>query len=99
MSLKGRVVRINVSEPFEWYHGDLFGTIEEEISDTKLKVRLTKEIDGSKLKSNLIELRIRYEKENFKPLLQNDSVTIGGALIEEISEISEYIIIGRVTLV
>jgi hypothetical protein len=98
MSLRGKTVRIIVSEPFEWNHGNLFGTIEDDRGGKKLKVRLTKEIEGSKLTSDLIELKPRYEKETFKPLLQNYSVTIGGALIEENSENFDYIIIGSVTV-
>ncbi len=98
MSLRGKKVRIIVSEPFEWSHRNLFGTIEDDRGGKSLKVRLNKEIDGNKLTSDLIELKPRYEKETFKPLLQNYSVTIGGALIEDSSENFDYIIIGSVTV-
>ena len=87
-----------VSEPFEWNHGNLFGTIEDDRGGKTLKVRLTNEIRGNKLTSDLIELKPRYEKETFKPLSQNYSVTIGGALINDNSEDFDYILIGTVTI-
>ena len=98
MSLRGKTVRIIVSEPFEWDHGNLFATIEDDRGDKRLKVRLTKEIRGNKLTSDLMELKPRYEKETFKPLLQNYSVTVGGALIKDNSEDFDYILIGTVTI-
>ncbi len=98
MTLRGKTVRIIVHEPFEWNYGNLFGTIEDDRGDKTLKVRLTNKIKGEKLTSDLIELKPRYEKETFKPLLQNYSVTVGGALIEDNSENFDYIIIGTVTV-
>lgn len=98
MSLRGRTVRIIVSEPFEWKHGNLFGTIEDDRGGKRLKVRLTKKIKGKKLTSDLVELKPRFEKETFKPLLQNYSVTVNGALIKENSEDFDYILIGTVTI-
>ncbi len=98
MSLRGKTVRIIVSEPFDWNYGNLFGIIEDDRGGKSLEVRLTKEIEGTKLTSNLMELKPRYEKETFTPLLQNYSVTVGGALIEENSEDFDYIIIGSVTV-
>lgn len=98
MSLRGKTVRIIVSEPFEWSCGNLFGTIEDDRGGKSLKIRLTKEIKGTKLTSNLMELKPRYEKETFKPLFQNYSVTVGGALIDENSKDFDYIIIGSVTV-
>jgi hypothetical protein len=98
MSLRGKTVRIIVNEPFEWSYGNLFGTIEDDRGGKALKIRLIQKIKGNTLKSNLIELRPRYEKETFKPLLQNYSVTVGGALIEDNSDKSDYIIIGTVTI-
>lgn len=98
MSLIGKTVRIIVSEPFEWSHGNLFGTIEDDRGGDNLKVRLTKEVKGNKLTSNLLELKPRYEKETFKPLSQNYSVTVGGALIKNDSEDFDYVLIGTVTI-
>ena len=98
MSLRGKTVRIIVSEPFEWDHGNLFGTIEDDRGGKRLKVRLINEIRGNILTSDLMELKPRYEKETFKPLLQNYSVTVGGALIKDDSEDFDYILIGTVTI-
>ncbi len=98
MSLRGKTVRIIVNEPFEWNHGNLFGTIEDGRGSKRLKVRLTKKIKGNKFISDLMELKPRYEKETFKPLLQNYTVTVGGALIEDNSDDFDYILIGTVTL-
>ncbi len=98
MSLRGKTVRIIVNEPFEWRHGNLFGTIEDDRGGKRLKVRLTNKIKGKKMTSDLIELKPRYENETFKPLLQNYSVTVGGALINDDSEDFDYILIGTVTI-
>jgi hypothetical protein len=98
MSLRGKTVRIIVSEPFEWHHGNLLGTIEDDRGGKRLKVRLINEIRGNIFTSDLIELKPRYEKETFKPLLQNYSVTVGGALIKDDTEEFDYIFIGTVTI-
>jgi len=96
--LKGRTVRIIVSEPFEWAHGNLFGTIIYDRGGEKITVKLSKEIKGKKFTSDLLELSPRYEKETFKPLTQNYSVTVGGALIKENSSEFDYMLIGSVTI-
>jgi hypothetical protein len=98
MSLRGKTVRIIVSEPFDWNFGNLFGTIEDYRSGKMLKVRLTNEIRGVKLTSDLIVLKPRYEKETFKRLLQNYSVTVGAALTKDDSEDFDYLLIGAVTI-
>ena len=97
MSLTGQTVRIIVSEPWDW-DGNLFGTILSDRGGDKLLVRLTKPITGKKLTSDLIELKPRYEKETFKPLGQNYSVTVGGALVTAKNDDFDYIIIGSVTI-
>ncbi|MFY0592958.1 hypothetical protein [Roseivirga sp.] len=97
MSLKGQTVRIIVSEPWDWEE-NLFGTILFDRGGDKLLIELTKPIKGKKLTSNLMELRPRYEKETFKPLLQYYSVTVGGALVTKDFDDFDYIIIGSVTL-
>lgn len=98
MSLRGRTVRIIVSEPLERNYGNLFATIEDDRGGKSLKVRLSNEIKGNKLTSALMELKPRYEKETFKPLLQNYSVTIEGTLIKDDSEDLDYILTGTVTI-
>lgn len=97
MSLTGQTVRIIVSEPWDW-EGNLFGTILSDRGGDKLLVRLTKPITGKKLTSDLIELKPRYEKETFKPLGQNYSVTVGGTLVTADTDDFDYIIIGSVTI-
>ena len=97
MSLRGQTVRIIVNEPWDW-EGNLFGTILPDRGGQKLSVELTKRITRKKLTSNLIELTPRYEKENFKPLTQNYSVTVGGVLVTKDTDEFDYIIIGSVTI-
>lgn len=98
MSLKGKRVKIIVSEPYEWEYGNLFGTVIYD-DDTKITVKLPEAIKGEKITSNLLELCTRYENETFKPLAQNYSATVGGALIEENSDEFDYIIIGSVGII
>ena len=97
MSLQGQTVRIIVSEPWDW-EGNLFGTILSDRGGDKLLVRLIKPITGKKLTSDLIELTPRYEKTNFKPLLQLYSVTVGGTLVTADTDEYDYVIIGSVTI-
>lgn len=96
--LRGRTVRIIVNEPHEWEHGNLFGTIIYDRGDKKIIVKLSKEIKGNKLTSDLLELSPRYEKEAFKPLTQNYYVPVGGALVKKDSDEFDYILIGSVTI-
>lgn len=96
MNLLGKSVHIIVSEPFEWQEGDLFGVIQS-YQDNKLLVKLNRSIRGTKIISDLIELRPRYEKETFK-LLAYHPVTINGALIRENSKSFDFIIIGSLNL-
>jgi hypothetical protein len=49
-------------------YGNLFGTIIYDRDGTKIIVKLSKEIKGEKLTSDLLELTTRYENETFKPL-------------------------------
>lgn len=97
MSLQGQTVRIIVSQPWDW-EGNLFGTILSDRGGQKLLVELSKPITGKKLTSNLIELTPRYEKTTFKPLTQNYSITVGGALVTKDTDEFDYIIIGSVTI-
>lgn len=97
MSLQGRAVRIIVSEPWNWVE-NLFGRILSDKGGQKLLIELTKPITGNKLTSNLIELTPRSEKTTFKPLTQNYSVTVGGALVTKETDEFDYIIIGSVTI-
>jgi hypothetical protein len=99
MSLKRQTVRVIVSEPWDW-NKIIFGTI---LSDSagcdKMIIELTQPIKGKVMTSNLMELHPRHEKQTFKSLSQYYSVTVNGALVKENSNMSEFIIIGTVTLV
>ncbi|RZK13022.1 MAG: hypothetical protein EOO43_18310 [Flavobacterium sp.] len=97
--LKGRTVRINVSEPYEWKHGYLFGTIIYGSSEERIIVKLTKVIKGKKLTSDILKITPRYENETFKSLSHNYSVTVSGSLIKEDSAEFDYILIGSITLI
>jgi hypothetical protein len=97
MSLNGQIVRIIVSEPWDWEE-NLFGKILSDGGGNKLLVKLTKPLKGKKITSDLIELSPRYEKTTFNQLLQHYPVTIGGALVTENLGEFDYIIIGSVTL-
>jgi len=92
MSLQGQTVRIIVSEPWDW-DGSIFGAILSGRGGQKLLLELTKPITRKKFTSNLTELTPRYEKTTFKPLTQNYSVTVGGALVTKDTAKFDYIII------
>lgn len=96
--LRGKTVRIIVSDPFELCHENLFGEIIDDRGGKKIIIRLTKSIRGNKLTSDLLELQPRFKEDTFKPLAQNYSVTVSGALIKEDTEEFDYIMIGNVTL-
>ena len=96
MSLKGRTIRIIVSEPSNWGE-NLFGTI---ISDrgNKILVKLTNTIKGKKLTSDLMELTPEEPFTTFKYLYQFYSVIANGVLLTQNLKDSESIIIGSVTI-
>lgn len=87
-----------VSKLFEWNHGNLFETIEDDRGGKTIKVRLTNEIRRHKLTSDFLMLKSRFEKETFKPLLINYSVTVGGVLTKDDPEDFDYIFIGTLTI-
>ena len=60
--LKGRAVSVMVNEPFEWSHGNLFGTIIDH-GGKKIIVKLSKEIKGNKFKSDLLELALVMKRK------------------------------------
>jgi hypothetical protein len=97
MSLTGQGVRIIVSEPWEWKHGNLFGTVVSQRGQVLL-VRLSKAIEGNSFTSDLMELRPRYQGETFKRLEQFYSVTVGGALVHSETKETDYVMIGSVTM-
>ncbi len=96
--IKGKAIQISVNEPYEWSEGELLGIVEEDLDAKKLKVRLNKNIKGKNLSSDFLLLSPRYENEDFSKLLQNKSVTAGGALIKDNSDEFEYILIADIML-
>lgn len=97
MSLTGQGIRITVSEPFGWNHGNLFGQVVKQQGNTLL-VKLSKTIAGNRFSSNLLQLQPRYQGETFKPLLQYYSITAGGTLVHPETNETDYILIGSVTM-
>lgn len=95
--LKGTTVRIIISQPNVLSCRNLFGTIAFARGKQSIVVKLTNEIQGKKLTSDLLELIPINEKETFTPLTQYYSVMINGALVKEDSEESEHILTGSVT--
>jgi len=97
MSLTGQGVRIIVSEPIEWEHGNLFGRVIKQRGNSLL-IKLSKPIEGKEFSSDLLELRPRYQGDYFKPLEQFYSVIVSGTLIHPRTNRSVHVIIGSVTM-
>ena len=97
MALRGTGVRIIVHEPSNWDKGNLFGTIIFDRGGDKIIVKLSNEIAGSQLTSNLLELSPHKQGDTFKPLTQYYSVMVDGSLIDENKEVKEPLIYGSIT--
>lgn len=80
MDLTGQIVRIAVSEPWDWTEENLLN-LALECDDYKLLVKLTRELKGNKLIGDLMELKPRYEKDAFSLLSRHRSVTANGTLV------------------
>jgi hypothetical protein len=98
MSLQGKTVRIIVHEPENWDKGNLFGTIISDRGGKKLLLKLTDQIIGDEIASDIIELQPMTGKETFKPLIQHYSVMVNGSLRNSETEKTEHIIYGSVTI-
>ena len=97
MQLRGASVRIIVHEPKTWDKGNLFGTIVFDRNGNKLIVKLSKEISGNQLTSDLLELSPYKQEDTFKLLTQYYSVMVNGSLVNESAEIKEYLLYGSIT--
>ena len=97
MALRGTGVRIIVHEPSNWDKGNLFGTIIFDRGGDKIIVKLSNEIAGSQLTSDLLELSPHKQGDTFKPLTQYYSVMVDGSLIDENKEVKEPLIYGSIT--
>ena len=89
-------IRIIVHDPDNWPQKNLFGDIVYERGD-KMRVRLSEQIKGDKITSDLLELQLIEKNQTFKPLHQYYSLMVSGSLIDKASNSSEYIITGTVT--
>lgn len=98
MSLQGRTVRIIIHKPETWDKGNLFGTILSDRGGKKLLLKLTDQIVGEEITSDILELQPLTEKETFKPLGQYYSVMVNGSLKSNETEKTEHIIYGSVTI-
>jgi hypothetical protein len=96
MSLQGQTVRIIISEPFEWNHGNLFGQILSDRGGEAIIVKLTKTIKVGKLTGDTIELRPRYVHEKLNVLEKHYSLTVNGTLLDHPKK--EFIFAGTVTI-
>ena len=97
MSLQGQTVRIIIHKPENWNKGNLFGTIISDRGGKTLLVKLSKQIFGKEITSDIIELQTLTDAETFKPLEQNYTVMVNGSLKSEETEMTESVIFGSVT--
>lgn len=98
MSLQGQTVRIIIHEPENWDKGNLFGTIISDRGGKKLIIKLTTQIIGNEITSDIFELQPMTDKETFKPLGQYYSVMVNGSLKCNETEKTEHVIYGSVTI-
>lgn len=91
--LKNRKISIRVNEPYDWTQGIVAGRIID-IFDDRMILSLSKSIRGQKFRSSKMIVQPRYEGENFETLIKNKQLTVGGTLIKENSNETDYILIG-----
>lgn len=97
MNLTGQGVRIIVSEPWDWGHGNLSGRVVEQRRE-RLLLTLSRQIRGNSFASDLMELRVRYVGETFRLLFQHGSVTVGESLVHPETKEIDYLIMGSETM-
>jgi hypothetical protein len=97
MSLSGQNLKIVVSEPFEWEHGNLVGKVVKQKGYT-LFVKLSRSIQGNSFSSDVIELKPRYKGDTFSILEQHNTITVGGALLHPETNETDYVLIGIATI-
>jgi hypothetical protein len=95
--LKDRMISIRVNEPYDWKQGIVTGQIID-IKDNKLIISLTKTLRGQKFRSNTMIIQPRYQDDNFDTLIKKRLLTVGGALIKDNSDETDYLLIGDLTL-
>jgi hypothetical protein len=96
--LKNMSVRIIVHHSdYKWAKKNLFGTIIKDRGNNLLIVRLNEAIESKTLKSDLLKLIPRTEKDSFRTLAQLSSTFVNGELLTEGSEESDFVLTGTVT--
>ena len=98
VTLIGKKVSIVISEPFDSEYGQLNGLIVQNDDNREAIVRVTVEITGKKLKSNLLKIVPRFADKTFEHLFKDGSLTVNGALIEENTENFDFVLIGSLSL-
>ena len=98
MSLQGQTVRIIIHKPETWDKGNLFGTIISDRGGKRLLLKLTYQIIGKKITSDILELHLLTENETFKPLEQYYSVMVNGNIKASENETTEFLFYGSVTI-
>jgi hypothetical protein len=91
------MISIRVNEPYDWRQGIVTGRITD-ILDNKLILSLTKSLRGQKFRSNKMIVQPRYQGDNFETLIKRKQLTVGGALIKDNSDETDYILIGDLKL-
>ncbi len=95
--LKNRMISIRVNEPYDWKQGIVTGRITD-INDNQLIISLTKSLRGQKFRSNTLIIQPRYKGDNFETLIKKKQLTVGGSLIKNNSDETDYILIGDLKL-
>jgi hypothetical protein len=95
--LKDRIISILVNEPFDWKQGIVTGRITD-IKANQLIISLTKSLRGQKFRSNTMIIQPRYQGDHFETLIKKGQLTVGGALIKNSSDETDYVLIGILTI-
>jgi hypothetical protein len=91
MSLKGKTVRIIISEPSDCDKGNLFGTIIQERHNTDLIVELSNLVDYKGFKSNTIQMIPKNDNETFRQLLNNNAGNFKGSFINDLGKSNDLL--------
>lgn len=99
MELVGLSVKVRVNEPWEMSADVLSGEVVKQISYKEILVKLNVPIKGEKITSDLLRLKTRYVGDDFRPLENYETITVGGTLVDIATDEYEYLIIGSVSLI
>lgn len=97
MNILNERIRIEVSEPFEWNFGTLYGDIKKIVSDKELLIRLDEPIAGKSFSSDLLKVSTRYQGDTFQSLTISSPMTVNGALTNSANDI-DFLLIGTLFL-